>query len=377
MLLQFTPFSVASYDTRKGLMRLTRKKAKLLEAVIREWVGEKTVTSEEGKKLLDSYEIIKFDWKRLAKYSFWISLICIVIAVSSILADKALIQLLNKLFRAQDSIKCLFFAVVAGGLYYLGKKRKEKRPEKIFSNEAIFFLGVLATAASIAFFGTVIATESSHFSMLLLFATVVYAALGLWFPSKLIWIFALLSLGSWFGAETGYISGWGAYYLGMNYPIRFVLFGFVLTASSALFQKWQKRHEFLKPTRIMGLLYFFIALWIMSIFGNYGDMEKWHYAKHIELFHWSFVFGIASIAAIYHGIKFDDGMTRGFGLTFLFINLYTRFFEYFWNTMHKAVIFAVLAISFWYIGTRAERIWNLSIRKGKKETKSEPPPPPY
>lgn len=107
----------------------------------------------------------------------------------------------------------------------------------------------------------------------------------------------------------------------------------------------------------------------MSIFGNYGDMEKWVQAKQIELFHWSLLFGVASIVSIYHGIKFDDGMTRSFGLTFLFINLYTRLFEYFWNTLHKAIFFTLLAGSFWYIGTRAERIWNLSILKSKKEAK--------
>lgn len=351
-------------------MRLTKKKAKLVEMVIHHWITENVITREEGNKLLNSYEIVKFDWKRLAKYSFWISLTCIVISIGSIIADEVLIELLAKIFRAPDIIKCLFFAVVAGGLYYLGINMRKKRPEKIFNNEAIFFLGVLATAASIAFFGKVIDIGSGHFSLLLLLAAVIYAALGLWFPSKLIWIFALLSLGSWFGAETGYQSGWGAYYLGMNYPIRFVLFGAVLTVLSMLFKYWQNRREFLKPTRIIGLLYLFIALWIMSIFGNYGDMEKWYQVKQIELFHWSLLFGLASIVSIYHGIKFDDGMTRGFGLTFLFINLYTRFFEYFWNTLHKAIFFALLAVSLWYLGTRAERIWNLSMLKSKKKVKS-------
>ncbi|OGP80568.1 MAG: hypothetical protein A2Z08_11485 [Deltaproteobacteria bacterium RBG_16_54_11] len=99
-------------------MRLTRKKAGLVEAVIRQWIADKTVTQEEGKKLLGSYEIAGFDWKRLAKYSFWISLICIVIAVGSILADKALMALLAKIFRAPDILKCLFLAGTAVVFYY-------------------------------------------------------------------------------------------------------------------------------------------------------------------------------------------------------------------------------------------------------------------
>ena len=144
----------------------------------------------------------------------------------------------------------------------------------------------------------------------------------------------------------------------MNFPLRFVLFGIVLTASSFTFSWWQSRKEFLRPTCAMGLLYLFIALWIMSIFGNYGDMHVWEKVKQIELFHWSLLFGLAAVVSIYHGIKEDDGMTRGFGITFLIINLYTRFFEYFWDNIHKAIFFGILAISFWYLGSQAEKIWN-------------------
>ena len=54
---------------------------------------------------------------------------------------------------------------------------------------------------------------------------------------------------------------------------------------------------------------------------------------------------------------------EGFGVTFLGINLYTRFFELFWNNLHKAIFFALLAASFWYIGSKAETIWNF----GKEE----------
>jgi uncharacterized integral membrane protein len=350
-------------------MRLTRKKAKALESAVKAWIEENVVSQEEASRLLKSVEIVGFDWKRLAKYSFWISIICIIISISALLADEALMKLLAKIFNAPAIIKCLFFALIAAILFYVGAARKARKPETIFSNEAIFFLGILATAASIAFLGEAIDRSSEHYSLLLLLASIIYSILGLWFPSKLVWIFGLLSLGSWFGAETGYISGWGAYYLGMNYPLRFVLFGLVLAASSAVFDRWENRSEFMQPTRVMGLLYLFIALWILSIFGNYDEVSQWQRVKQIELFHWSLLFAAASIAAIYYGLKHDDGVTRGFGLTFLFINLYTRFFEFFWGNLHKAVFFALLAGSFWYLGSHAEKIWGLEwLAKADDET---------
>jgi hypothetical protein len=40
-----------------------------------------------------------------------------------------------------------------------------------------------------------------------------------------------------------------------------------------------------------------------------------------------------------------------------------RFFEYFWDTLHKAIFFAALALSFWLLGTKAEKIWHL--RRGR------------
>lgn len=338
-------------------MRVTKKNAKILKSAIESWVEEKVISQDQGEVLSESYEVVGFDWKRLAKYSFWVSIICIIISVGAIIADDFLMELLAKLFNAPEIVKCLFTALIAAFIYSYGIKRKAKTPEKKFSIEAIFFLGVLATAGSITFLGRAIDTGSGHFSLLILLAAIIYGILGLWIPSKLVWIFSLLSIGSWMGTETGYVSGWGAYYLGMNYPLRFVLFGLILTVSSSAFNRWPLRKDFLRSTRAMGLLNLFIALWIMSIFGNYGDMHEWERVKQIELLHWSLLFGVAAVLAIYHGIKADDGMTRGFGLTFLFINLYTRFFEHFWDNTHKAIIFAILAVSFWYLGSRAEEIW--------------------
>ncbi len=348
-------------------MLVSAKEAKVIQKAIDQWEKSTLLTKEEAIKLSNTCEVVAFDWKRLAKYSFWLAIACILISISAAFADKWLMDLLKRLFTMTDMMKCIFFAAVSGGFYFLGIRRKGKKPEKIFSNEAILFLGVVNTAISIAFLGIVIDTGTGHYSLLLLLACAIYGVLGLWFESILVWIFALLSLASWFGAETGYISGWGAYYLGMNYPLRFVFFGLALIfVGHYVFTMWHSRNKFLRPTRAMGLLYLLISLWIMSIFGNYSD-AKWFEVKQYELLHWSVLFAAAALAAIWHGLKYDDTMTKGFGLTFIFINLYTRFFEYFWNISHKAIFFAILALSFWYLGSRAESIWQMKSLKHTNE----------
>jgi hypothetical protein len=90
---------------------------------------------------------------------------------------------------------------------------------------------------------------------LFLIACVLYAALGLWFPSALVWVFALLSLGAWMGTETGYMAGLRAYFSGMNYPLRFAIFGAALTLLGVAGQHAAYQNRLLAmsgQTKVMG-----------------------------------------------------------------------------------------------------------------------------
>lgn len=337
-------------------MKVTNSKAQIIKSALSEWANNGVLSFSESQRLQATIEIEPFDWLRLVKYSVWAALVCVVIAIGAVLSDKVLLALLRKWFNAPDLIKCLGFAGVAAVLYAHGVRRKSENPLLIYTNEAIFFLGALATAGAIFHFGKTIDMDMKHFSLLLLLGSVAYGVLGICFESTLIWIVALLSFGSWLGAETGYLSGWGSYYLGMNYPIRFIFLGCVLSMLSFLMLRSKKLTEFYKPTYVIGLLYLFNALWLTSIFGNYGSINGWYRVQQVELFHWSLMFTACSLGAIYHGLRFDNKISRNFGIVFLFINLYTRFFEHFWNPMHKAVFFLLLGVSFWILGSKAEKI---------------------
>jgi hypothetical protein len=354
---------------------LARKHHGIVAEAIARWRRSGVIDGPTAARLDGSLAITAFDWQRTARYAFIVSIICLVIAVSAILADEVLMRLLKRIFNAPALAKCVFFSALSAAIFYCGLSLRRRYPHRLYSNEAVFFLGVLALAVAIVFLGIVIDTGSGHYSLLILLACALYALLGLWFPSKLVWVFGLLSLGAWMGTETGYLSGHGMYFLGMNYPLRFVIFGAALAALGIAAQHavpsaaaagspgFKERLLSMSPqTRVIGLLNLFIALWIMSIFGNYGDMGQWHRARQYELLHWSLLFGAVAIAAVWYGLRYDDGVLRGFGLTFLFINLYTRFFEYFWDSIHKAAFFAVLAASFWYLGSKAEAIWHLGRR---------------
>ena len=348
-------------------MKLGKRQGKFLGKVIERWQTEGTISREEAEKLQSSFTIQTFDWKKLAKYSFWIAIVCALISVTAAVADDYIIHFIEQLFSSSNLVICIALAVFAGAFYFFGLRGRKLKPEKEFSNGALIFMGVLFTAGSIAYLGRAFDNGSKHYSILFLLAAIIYGGLGLWFPSRMVWVFALLSLGSWYGTEIGYQSGWGEYYLGMNYPLTFVFFGAGLTGAAYIFKFWKRLSLFYPSTLKMGLLYLFIALWILSIFGNYGDMDQWERVKQSSLVGWGLLFGATALVFIGIGIKTDDSITRGFGITFLFINLYTRYFEYCWNGLHKAVFFFFMALSFWVVGRWAEKIWNVGSAKSEGE----------
>ncbi len=340
-------------------MQLPRKKATVVNSAIKEWRDKGLLDDNTANSLIADIQISSFDWQKLAKFALFTALICLLISIGAVLSDNILLAMLAIIFSAPASLKCAGLSAIAAWFYRYGALRKIKYPEKIYSNEIIVFLGILFTGFAITQLCIALDVQAEQLNLLMFFTFIIYAILGYYFKSNLIWVFALLSLGSWFGTETGYMSGWGAYYLGMNYPLRFVLFGGLLTAAALALELAPKFKDLYRATLSMGLLYLFIALWILSIFGNYTDISAWYEIKQIELFHWSLIFGLVACAAVWHGLRYDEGLTKGFGLTFLFINLYTRYFEYFWVGLHKAVFFAILAISLWLLGSRAEKIWRL------------------
>ncbi|WP_347866352.1 DUF2157 domain-containing protein [Bilophila wadsworthia] len=356
-------------------MKLPKKQAAVVRAALEEWRASGLLDEETGKRLLDDLTPLPFDWYRLGRYALWSALTCILIGVAALLGDELFLELISRLFVMTELGRSLFLLLAAAGLFFWGVRRRRRAPQKRLTNEGLFFLGVLAIAGSLASLAAWLYAYGGedigflNISSLFLLAAVIYGALGLLLDSRLIWVFALFAFGSWLGAETGYRSGWGAYYLGMNYPMRFVLLGLLLCGLSVLFKRnahWGRLAAFERSTLSVGLLYLFISLWILSLFGDYGDMTSWYHARHMELFHWSLLFGAAACAAIWLGVKDDDAMLRGYGLVFLGLNLYTRFFEWFWNSLNKGLFFIIVGLSLWVLGAHAERLWNL----GKKPSSS-------
>lgn len=337
-------------------MKVNRKEAALLESSIQKWEQDALISKEQAITLQNSFEQTKFDWQNLSFYAFVFSIASLLIAGIALLADKWLMEMFEKIVDASEGYKAAFFSITSFLLFYIGQKTRNK-PGKIYSHTAFNLLAIMTTAAAIGYFSTLFTDSSGHFSLFILFGAFLYTALGIYFRSHLIWTAGLLTLLIWFGVETSYQSGWDVYFLGMSPILRYVPFCLLLL----LLFTFLKRYNFLKPfyqdTISFYLLILLLALWLVSIFGNYARFSDWAGVSQLTMLPWSFAFLITALGNIWAGTKYKGNLIREMGVIAIIANFYSRYVEFGWEILHPALFFAILGFSFWIIGKKAEKIW--------------------
>lgn len=343
-----------------GKLYLDKDEARFLDNTIATWEKDELINADTGARLRESYNVKHFDWHRLAQYSFWIAMTSGVVAITSLVFDKSIMKMLQRLYDTPNFLISILTGLCAAFFYYFGQRQRLRYPQRTLSNEAAITAGVLFTAISLTFLGKSIDNGSGHYSILIFLSVFIYGTLAVFFRSRLLWIFALASLGIWFATETTYQSKGSYYFWGMNFALRFVVFGALL----AVFSRFQNKVKALAPyarlSFVISLFYFFSSLWMLSIFGNLGSIVEWDKHKQITLFYWAILSTLIALGFMLYGLKKKDSVCREFGIAFLLINLYSRYFEYFWNITDKAPFFGLLALSFWFIGRKAESIWQLN-----------------
>jgi hypothetical protein len=92
----------------------------------------------------------------------------------------------------------------------------------------------------------------------------------------------------------------------------------------------------------LGLVYLNLSLLILSIDGRERAAA------------WIAVFTIAVVAQILLGAKLKNSILLGFGVTFAFIDGFTRFYETFWDAWEKAVFFLAIGLITFGAGAACE-----------------------
>ncbi|HRO41474.1 MAG TPA: hypothetical protein PL009_01475 [Flavipsychrobacter sp.] len=338
-------------------MELDNHDWKTINTAIDNWQSQGKLSDEKAEELRSSVQLKKTN-QQIAHYFFLIALSCTLMAFGAIFIDEKLLERIKEYFSLSNIfIAILMASLAAGWFYYIRKKSSEI---KNVAYEIYIVLGSLAAITSLVYLCKDVGFGKSY-TLFLFLSVILLGGLSIAFNSKALWIGTLAAAMGWYGSFA-YAYSSDHLFLGMNYPLRYTIFGLLVVGFSFVQAKIPKIANKQRITYIAGLVIFFTGLWGVSVFGNYNEWEEWMKVRQTQVMFYGVIFGIASMIALYLGIRYKDDIARDLGILFLLINFYSRYFEYFWDTMHKGIFFLFLAVSFWFIGRYIEK-------KRKKETK--------
>jgi hypothetical protein len=342
-------------------MQVNKDKADVLHKAIDEWQSQQLLTEEQAHQLKNTIVVRKFDWKQVTIYAFIIAVVCSVLSIIVLLADKPLREIILRFTQITDlGISCILTIAILL-VFYISKIRIEKYKETPFTNNSFLLFGAFLSLATISYWAKTLHVFQNNYAFIFLIAGVVYIILATYFKSQTIWVMSILMLAFTYGIFT--VSNSNdinkELFLGMNFPFRYILFGILLLSFLYLIKKNKHTQSFFRIHYIVGLLFFFISLWLVTIFGNFGNYERWNEVKQFQFIFWDVLLLVITSIGMYIGLKSNDFIIGNISLVFFILNLITRYFEYFWIPLHKSIFFMILAFIFGFIGSRAEKLWNL------------------
>lgn len=226
----------------------------------------------------------------------------------------------------------VLLAIATGGCF-LGGWRLRHQPW-VWSRRSLELLGSCGLIG-LSFLLAILHSEGSdNWPAILLLDLFLLIPLAYVLRNVLILILSAVVFFVWFGGVTGYASGWGMYWFGMNYPARFLLAGLFI-ASIGVLHRTGERHwlssypGFFYVWLSAGVFFSEMSLWLMSVFGNFGAITAdGHAARAGELLFFNLLWAGANVALLVLGARAGLRMLRGYAATFLILQGYTLFFRY-------------------------------------------------
>jgi hypothetical protein len=192
-------------------IELTPPQAQAVQAALQQWENTNLISSKLASELLATIQVQEqgFDWQRFAKYTFRLAIICLAIAVVSILADKAFLKLIKRVLELPAWLRSALTGLAAVGVHIWGYQRSIELPLQVWTNEAVhglgallFGLAALQLAENVNRKGDM---QNHRINWILLSLAGIYGVTGVITMSNFIWSCGMIVLGTWFGAMTEYV----------------------------------------------------------------------------------------------------------------------------------------------------------------------------
>lgn len=327
-------------------MNVDKQEWEILHKALNEWHREGLLDDAQKQELATRIQLKRTDRQEVARYFFLIAISCAVLAFGAIFIDDKILERLKAYFSLSNLVIAFIAGVVAGiWMFYLHRSRT-----KLTANTYEVYVTAGALLLQIAVLYTCKETGYGQFyNVLLLISMLSLFGVSLLLQSAVVWLAALMASAAWFASATT-AAGHDYMFLGMNYPMRMTVYGLLIYLLSYLQRNNALSGHYWRLSNITGLLLFFAGMWMVSIFGNYGHLDEWAKVRQTQILFYSVAFGLISLAALFWGVKQKDDALRDVSVLFLLLNIYSRYFEYFWDHTNKGIFFLVLAGSFYLVG---------------------------
>ncbi len=276
------------------------------------------LTIEQQQRVAERYPVAPWNFLVLIR---WFTILGAVSAGAGLLV---LLRHLGTPVRLAEAGCAAAFGLLLYGARALTRRQGLPRAAAALQLAAGFALQGLTVALAIDF-----STGSKNWPALVGVDAALLIAMAYGLQNRLILSHALINAFIFLGGETGYLSGWGAYYLGMTYPARFFAIGLLTLAIAWAHGRRLTAglQSFARVYAHFGLLCVHLSLWFFSLFGWFEEHVRWSGNTGERLFFSALWAGI-SLGCIVLAGKLGQRILRAYGLVFLIIDVYTFYFQF-------------------------------------------------
>ncbi|MCU0857626.1 MAG: hypothetical protein MUC65_04395 [Pontiellaceae bacterium] len=281
------------------------------------WFADGVIDAATLEVLQERYESRRFGWVGVVKY---------IGITGGLLAFFGIIGMITAMVQS-GAFAAIVLGGVGGGITYWGLRLSGDIGNRYaVSSKVVLTLGVLLWTSAIGLLADVIGMKEGR---VLLVTGLICLPVGFFLAYRsrnpYLLIVALLGLYHWIGSWN---EMWGrsTYEFSVQDPQVMSLAAFFGIVIGVYHERklYPKTGRFYLAWESMGLLYLNMSLLILSI---------WGFQEASPLV-WILVFTAFTLAQLVWGAMCQNGLFRGFGITFFAINVFTRYHELFWERLY-------------------------------------------
>lgn len=281
---------------------------------------EELIDSDTHGELLALYPTERWDFSALGRW---------FLIFGAISSAAGLFILGSTVFQFTLEKLAVGLGILIAACFYLSWRLRNSKLN--WTRRSIELLGGLVVIGLTFTLGIIYSSGSGNWPALLLIDMLILLPLTYVLRNPLLLVLTVIVFFTWFGGVTGYASGWGMYWFGMNYPMRFLAAGLLMVGISLIHRRAEQDRlrsydGFFKVWLSGGLFFSEMALWLMSLFGNFGDIFENYLEGVGELFMFNALWGGFNLTLLKLGTVLGLRMLRGYAMTFLIIQAYTLYF---------------------------------------------------